>query len=173
VTFALTCPALINPDMSPVVAYPVIVNWEAITVPSLYTLNGAVFFAAPAHITILFVSGTPIPAVYPVLFVVIVASDEFKDSVPAAVVLNIVDELTSHKPIKADCVVSFPVVASMVVIPEIDDELNVSPDEFNIYPAPFKAPPDFFVVIVTPLTTEVSTFSQVNAPEYTEAPDAS
>jgi hypothetical protein len=56
--------------------------------------------------------------VYPVLFAVIVASDEFKESVPAVVVLNNVEEFTSHCPMYADAVVNFPVEASIVVMPD-------------------------------------------------------
>ena len=168
VTFVLTSDAPIfvpRPvDNAVVVAKPVepsIVNDEAYTDPSLYTLNGADALFAPAQITILLASGTPTPDVKPVLFVVIVASDEFKESVPAAVVLNIVDEFTSHKPISADAVVSFPVVASMVVIPDVAAELNVNPEEFNIYPAPERDPP------VSPVAVTVL---PVKVPLYKDAP---
>ncbi len=53
-------------------------------------------------------------------------------TVPLLEVLFIVLEFTSQPPMFALAVVSFPVVASIVVIPETDAELNVKPDEFNM-----------------------------------------
>jgi len=72
-----------------------------------------------------------------------------------------VDGFTSHPPIFASCVVNFPVDASIVVMPEVVAELNVSPDEFKIYPAPLKDPP------VSPV--DVTVFP-VRVPLYIEAP---
>ena len=72
-------------------------------------------------------------------------------------------EFTFHPPIFALAVVNRPVDAAIVVMPETDAELNVSPDEFNMYPAPVKDPPES-PVAVTVLPPIV--------PLYIEAPVA-
>ena len=80
---------------------------------------------------------------------------ESSDIFPCPVAVFVIElEFTSHPPIKAEAVVNLPKVASIVVIPETDAELKVSPLEFNIYPAPDKEPP-VFALSVTVLPVSV------------------